>query len=51
MVTRLHYYDEEEFSLPTFDTEAVALSRLVAQSLDSKPGPERVKYSDIKALN
>ena len=51
LVGRLQHYYEDDLNLPTSDIKAETLSRIVAQSTDSAPGPDGVKYSDIKTLD
>ena len=51
LVRRLQHYYEDDLNLPTSDIKAETLSRIVAQSTDSAPGPDGVKYSDIKTLD
>ena len=51
LVRRLQHHYEEELATPHANIEADTLSRVIKQATDSAPGPDGVKYSDLKTLN
>ena len=50
LVRRLQYYYEDDLLTPHADIKADTLSRVIKQATDSAPGPDGVKYSDLKTL-
>ena len=51
LIRTLQYHYRDELTLPHEVIEAEDVSRAIANASESAPGPDGVKYSDLKTLN
>ena len=51
LMGRLATYFEDELTIPDSGIQADTLKRVISQATESAPGPDGIKYSDLKALN
>ena len=51
LMRRLQCFYEDEITMPNSEIKTETLSRVISQATESAPGPDGIKYSDLKTLN